>query len=86
MDGLKGAVKGCGGAVAIFKCHIQDLAALQQANRRKGHAPTPDVLRQRHTGEIGEHPLKMVGGTADYAGKVLIVRRAAKVVLNLRER
>ena len=65
MDGLKGSVEGGGRAVTVFAGHIDDFHALSlQIYGGKGHFSSSDVLGQGNPCHVGEHSLKVPGGTA----------------------
>ena len=86
MDCLEGPVEGSGGIVAVPQSHIQHLVPLPQVCRCMGHSAAADILLQGYTGQVGEHPLKVVGRTAGQPAQFLQADLTIQILFQMIQR
>ena len=83
MHPLKRYPKGVRRIVAEQRRAVDDLAALLEQGRGQRQPAASDVLAQRHSRQIGEHPAKMIFGASGDLGHALVVDLVRQIRLQV---
>lgn len=84
MNTLECTIEGCWRLVSIFSSNFRHFGVSVLEVKRSGtHPSAPDIFRQRHSRNIGKHPLKMMRRTAGDFSCFAIGNLPGKIFLNI---